>query len=413
VGTGVAGLTCTHVLRHDFDVTVFEAAPRPGGHTNTVSIALPEGEFPVDTGFIVYNEPGYPGLVRLLAELDVVTKPSDMSFSVADEATGLEYRGTSFSTVFAQRRNLARPAFLRMLGEVARFNRLAHRLLDEDPGPDYTLRDMLDEGRWSSAFVDWYLVPLGSSIWSADPTTFTDMPASTLARFFDRHGLLSIGDKPDWRTVAGGARHYVDAILAPVIAEGRLRLSSPVLAVRRSHDGVELRCEGSERWEEFDHLVLATHSDEALAVLQDPSPEEKEVLSAVCFQPNSAVLHTDRSFLPRQQRAWASWNFHRRADQGDRATLTYYMNFLQGIPSATPVLLTLNQDDVIDPGSVVATFDYAHPVMNAAAVDAQGRHHEVSGVNKVSYAGAYWGYGFHEDGVQSALRVCEGLGVTW
>jgi len=209
VGTGVAGLTCTHVLRHDFDVTVFEAAPRPGGHTNTVSIALPEGEFPVDTGFIVYNEPGYPGLVRLLAELDVVTKPSDMSFSVADEATGLEYRGTSFSTVFAQRRNLARPAFLRMLGEVARFNRLAHRLLDEDPGPDYTLRDMLDEGRWSSAFVDWYLVPLGSSIWSADPTTFTDMPASTLARFFDRHGLLSIGDKPDWRTVAGGARHYV------------------------------------------------------------------------------------------------------------------------------------------------------------------------------------------------------------
>ena len=405
VGTGVSGLVCAHLLSRRHDVTLFEADDRPGGHAHTVTVDLPDGRFDVDTGFLVYNERNYPGLVALFADLGVVTKPSDMSFGVCDEVSGLEWKGTSFDTVFAQRRNLARPAFLRMLADVVRFNRRARALLEGPPDLTRSLGDLLEGGRWSSQFLNWYLIPMGSSIWSADPATFLDMPALTFARFFANHGLLEYGNQPDWRTVDGGSKQYVDAILSSL---GRsVRLDEPVTKVTRGPDEVEVHTSaGPER---FDQVVVATHSDQALELLSDPSPVERSVLGAIRYQPNRATLHTDVSLLPANRRAWASWNYHRTPDDPTGATLTYRLRSLQGIASRDELLVTLNRDDVIDPSTVLRTFDYAHPVYDVAAIAAQGRHEELNGVNRTWYAGAYWGYGFHEDGVQSARVVCRRL----
>ena len=405
VGTGVSGLVCAHLLSRRHDVTVFEADPRPGGHAHTVRIDLPDETHEVDTGFLVYNERNYPGLVRLFDGLGVATKASDMSFSVSDDVSGVEWRGTSLTTLFAQRRNALRPTFLRMLADVVRFNRTARALLTEEHPTHRSLAEMLAEGRWSSRFVEWYLIPMGSSIWSADPSTFLDMPAVTFARFFDNHGLLDYGDQPSWRTVDGGSRRYVEAILAPL--GDAVRLSSPVAKVTRRDDGVEIHTDmGPER---FDHVVLATHSDQALGLLSDPSVAEREVLGAIRYQPNRATLHTDERLLPRSRRAWASWNYHRLADQPRLATLTYRLASLQGIDSAHEILVTLNRDDAIRDDRVLARFDYAHPVFDVPAIAAQRRHQELNGNRGTWFCGAYWGYGFHEDGVQSALTVCRRL----
>jgi uncharacterized protein len=405
VGTGVSGLVCAHLLGRRHDVTVFEADPRPGGHAHTVRIDLPDETHEVDTGFLVYNERNYPGLVRLFDGLGVATKASDMSFSVSDDVSGVEWRGTSLTTLFAQRRNALRPTFLRMLADVVRFNRTARALLTDEHPTDRSLAELLAEGRWSSRFVEWYLIPMGSSIWSADPSTFLDMPAVTFARFFDNHGLLDYGDQPSWRTVDGGSRRYVEAILAPL--GDAVRLSSPVAKVTRRDDGVEIHTDmGPER---FDHVVLATHSDQALRLLSDPSVPEREVLGAIRYQPNRATLHTDERLLPRSRRAWASWNYHRLADQPRLATLTYRMASLQGIESAHEILVTLNRDDAIRDDRVLARFDYAHPVFDVAAIAAQRRHEELNGARRTWFCGAYWGYGFHEDGVQSARAVCRRL----
>jgi predicted NAD/FAD-binding protein len=405
VGTGVSGLVCAHLLSRKHDVTVFEADHRPGGHAHTVRVDLPDETHEVDTGFLVYNERNYPGLIRLFDRLDVVTKPSDMSFSVSDDVSGVEWRGTSLATVFAQRRNVVRPAFLRMLADVVRFNRTARALLESEHPTDRSLADLLDDGRWSPQFVNWYLIPMGSSIWSADPGTFLDMPAVTFARFFDNHGLLEYGNQPSWRTVAGGSKRYVDAILGPL--GGAVRLSTPVAKVTRRADGVELHSDmGPER---FDQVVLATHSDQALRLLSDPSPAEREVLGAIRYQANRATLHTDERLLPANRRAWASWNYHRLAYQPRVATLTYRLRSLQGIDSAHEILVTLNRDDAIRDDRVLARFDYAHPVLDVPAIAAQRRHEELNGARRTWFCGAYWGYGFHEDGVQSALTVCRRL----
>ena len=405
VGAGVSGLTCAHLLSRSHDVTLYEADDRPGGHANTVRVDLPDGSFDVDTGFLVYNERNYPGLIRLFDDLGVATKPSDMSFAVCDEVGGLEWKGTSFDTVFAQRRNLVKPAFLRMLADIVRFNRRARALLDQPADPSVSLGDLLETGRWSSQFLNWYLVPMGSSIWSADPGTFLDMPAATFARFFANHGLLEYGNQPAWRTVEGGSKQYVDAILAPL---GRaVRLDEPVAKITRTADEVEIHTAGGP--ERFEQIVVATHSDQALALLSDPSPVERDVLGAIRYQANRATLHTDERLLPANRKAWASWNYHRLADQPAAATLTYRMRTLQGIDSRDELLVTLNRDAAIDPANVLRTFDYAHPVYDAAAISAQTRHAELNGRNRTWFAGAYWGYGFHEDGVQSARMVCRGL----
>jgi predicted NAD/FAD-binding protein len=412
IGTGISGLVCAHLLGPHHDLTVFEADSRPGGHSHTTTVAIDDRAFPVDTGFLVYNERTYPGLVRLLGELGIVTKPSDMSFSVSDEVSGIEYRGTSPDSIFAQRRNLGRPQFLRMLADVARFHRAGRRLLLDPPGNGYTLADMLAEGRWSRAFVQWYLVPLGSSIWSADPTTFTQMPATTLLRFFERHGMLSMRDKPAWRTVDGGSARYVEAILGPVRQAGRLRLAARVEQILRTDEGVEVRCEGT-RPEPFDHVIVATHSDQALGLVADASRIEKDVLGEFRYQRNRVSLHTDARLMPRNRRAWAAWNYHRPAVPSKKVTMTYHLNQLQGLATSTPVLVTLNRDEEIDPDKVLRGFEYSHPVIDALAVAAQAQHGEISGHNRLSFCGAYWGSGFHEDGLQSAVAVCAQLGVRW
>jgi predicted NAD/FAD-binding protein len=412
VGSGVSGLTSAYLLHRSHEVTLFEQDDRPGGHTNTVTVDIGDRSQPVDTGFIVYNDRTYPGFIALLDHLGVPTRASEMSFSVTDERTGLEWRGTSPSTVFAQRRNLARPAFHRMLVDVVRFNRAARRLVAAgDADPALTLGRFVAEGGWSPRFVDWYLVPLGSAIWSADPASFADIPAATFARFFDNHGLLRLGDQPRWRTVDGGGARYVEALLRPL--QGRVRLGAAVTKiVRRPDQGtVELTTAAGDP-AEFDHVVVATHSDQALGLLADPSPAETEILGAIGYQPNRATLHTDARLLPANRRAWASWNYFRPRAGTGKAAVTYLMNRLQGIRSPDPILVTLNRDEDIDPAKVIAGFDYAHPVFDAAAVRAQGRRAEISGTPVTSFAGAYWGHGFHEDGVQSALRVCRALGVT-
>lgn len=299
-----------------------------------------------------------------------------------------------------------------MLADVVRFHRAGRRLLLDPPGSEYSLADMVDEGRWSRAFVEWYLVPLGSSIWSADPTTFTQMPATTLLRFFERHGMLSTGDKPAWRTVDGGSARYVEAILAPVRQAGRLRLGTPVHQILRTDDGVELRGDAVSP-APFEHVIVATHSDQALGMVADASRTEKEVLGDFRYQRNQVCLHTDARLLPTSRRAWAAWNYHRPAVPSERVTMTYHLNQLQGLASSTPVLVTLNRGEQIDASKVLRTFEYSHPVIDALAVAAQARHSEISGPRRLSFCGAYWGSGFHEDGLQSALAVCAQLGVHW
>lgn len=409
VGSGIAGMTAAHLLHRDHDVHLFEADDRPGGHANTVHLRLEGREVAADTGFLVYNERTYPRFTGLLAQLGVATHQSDMSFSLTDRTNGLEWRGTSLSTVFAQRRNAVRPRFLAMLGDVARFNRLARRLLADPAAPSGTLGDLLAGHRWSRGFVDWYLVPLGSAIWSADPTTFTAIPARTFAEFFSRHGLLRLGDQPQWRTVTGGSARYVEALVAPLRRRGRLHLSSPVTKVRRERNGVELLTDDGPA--AFDHVVLAVHSDQALGLLADPTGEERAILASIRYQPNQATLHTDTRLLPGQRRAWAAWNYLRPRGEVRRATLTYYLNRLQGLDLERPLLVTLNRDAEIDPDLVLRRFEYAHPVIDRAATTAQSRQRAISR-GDVSYCGAYWGYGFHEDGINSAVAVCERFGVT-
>lgn len=407
VGSGVSGLVVAHRLRAAHDVTLFEADDRLGGHANTVRISVDGAPLDVDTGFLVYNERNYPGFVALLDDLGVATKASDMSFSVHDERSGLQWRGTDLSSVLAQRRRALDPRFVRMLLDVVRFNRVARRLAetpDAEVDIDLTVEDVLVAGGYSRWFRSWYLVPMGAAIWSADPSTFTRFPAAVLARFLDNHGLLRLGDVPPWRTVTGGSKRYVDAIADGL--RGRIRLATPVHKVVRRTESVELLTDGGV--ESFDRVVLATHSDQSLRLLADPSDTERDVLGAIRYQPNVATLHTDSSVLPSNRRARAAWNYHVPAVDalGTQASLTYHLNALQGLDTDVDVCVTLNRPDAPDPTKVVEHIEYAHPVFDAAAVRAQRRHDEIDGRGGVHYCGAYWRYGFHEDGVQSALEVC-------
>ncbi len=409
IGTGISGLTCAHLLGACHDVTVFERDDRPGGHTNTVRVELGDEAHDVDTGFIVYNDLNYPGLVRLFEHLRVPTKPSDMSFSVSDSAAGIEWRATSANTVFARRRNALRPEFLRMLADITRFNRSVRRLLSTGVPETVTLRDLLDEGGWSGRLAEWYLAPMVSAIWSAPPAQALDIPVRTFAHFFENHGLLQLGAQPRWQTVDGGARTYVERILRPL--GGRVRLGSPVTKVTRRPEGIEVL---SDRYgpEAFDHVILACHSDQSLGLLGDPTSAEREVLGAIRYQPNTAVLHTDERLLPRSRRARASWNYRLPTARQQGATVTYHLNRLQSIDSHHDICVTLNEVEAIDPDRIVAVFDYAHPLLDARAIAAQKRYDEISGQRSTWYCGAYWGYGFHEDGLQSALRVCRSFGVS-
>ncbi len=406
IGSGVSGLVCAHLLHAHHDVTLFEADDRAGGHAHTVTTWIDGVSHAIDTGFIVYNERNYPILTQLFAELEVATQPSDMSFAMADDAEDVEWCGSSFRAIFAQGRNVVRPAFLRMLRDIVRFNRSARRLLREPENFGFTLDEFLEGGHYSREFIEWYLVPMGAAIWSADPKEFVRFPAAAFIRFFDNHGLLGVRDRPQWRTVAGGSAQYVNAITRS-LGPG-LRLATPVTSLTRTSDGVEVRTPGNVEF--FDHVIVATHSDQALAMLESPTDAEREILAAIKYRANDAVLHTDERMMPRRVRARASWNWRRRHDV-NAPTLTYDLTRLEGLTASRRVYLTLNETDAVDPDQVLVSMTYWHPVFDVTAMSAQRRHAEISGRDAISYAGAYWGFGFHEDGARSAVDVCRALGA--
>ncbi len=404
VGGGVAGLVAAHLLHREHEIALYEAAPRLGGHTNTVRVDDPRGAQWVDTGFIVFNDRNYPRFERLLAELGVATQPSRMSFSVSDGRGEFEYAGTPRG-LFARRSHLISPAFLRMLRDWRRFNREARMLIGTNGGSP-SLAQWLEQRGFSRHFVERLIVPQVSAVWSADPEQMWSFPAGFMAEFFDNHGMYSLRDRPRWRTVSGGSRRYVEAISAPW--RDRVRLAAPVRRVERLPGEVRIEAEGRES-ESFDEVVIACHSDQALAMLADPSEAESEILGAIGYQRNEAVLHTDASLLPRRRSAWSSWNFHLQEQAVGRTTVTYWMNNLQQLRASRELLLTLNRSEAIDPAEVLRRFSYAHPIYTPDAVRAQARHEQISGVRRTHYCGAYWGWGFHEDGVRSALRACASL----
>ena len=406
VGSGVSGLVAAHLLDDQHEVQVFEAKHRVGGHVHTVDVSVDGRGVAVDTGFIVYNEATYPNFTRLLDRLGVATQPTEMSFGMRCEESGVEWASRGLRSVFAQPRNLVRPQFLRMLRDVLRFNRSAPALLE---GPEKaTLGEYLEGGGYSREFVDLYIVPMGAAIWSADPRSFLDFPAASFVRFFDNHGLLATAPDVAWRVVQGGSRSYVDALVARLRAP--VQSGAPVAQVLRTPTGPALVFEGGRR-ADFDRVVLAVHSDEALRLLDAPLPAESRILSAIRYQPNEGVLHTDPSVMPRSARAWASWNYRRPKDASERVFVTYHMNRLQSLDVDVPLFVSLNPGDRVHESRVLDRIDYAHPVFDRAALAAQRNHAAIDGQGGVHYCGAYWRHGFHEDGVVSAQRVARVLGA--
>ncbi len=406
VGAGVSGLVAAHRLAPARDVTVFEAAAYAGGHTNTVRVDTADETHWVDTGFIVFNDRNYPRFERLLDELKVPAQLSDMSFAVTDTRGDFEYASTSPNGLFAKRAHLATPWFHRMLADLVRFQREARKLLRSETNP--SLGHFLDEHRYSRAFVERLIVPQAAAVWSADPRQMWSFPARFLIEFFANHGMLGFRGRPQWRTVAGGSHRYVEALVAPW--RDRLRLSTPVASIGRHAGHVTVTPRGGDA-ERFDHVVMATHSDQALALLADPTEREHELLGAIPYQSNEAVLHTDERMLPRRRRAWASWNYHLLDEPTGKPTVTYHMNRLQTLRAEREFCVTLNRTEAVDPDKVIRTIPYAHPVYTAGGHAAQARHAEISGHDRTHYCGAYWGWGFHEDGVVSGERVAERLGA--
>ena len=407
IGSGISGLTCARLLAPGQDVTVYEADSRVGGHTNTVSVSAAGKQYDIDTGFIVYNERTYPNFTRLLAELDVETQPTSMSFSVRSDRGELEYNGTSLNGVFAQRRNLLRPKFYRLLRDIMRFNRAGSNDLQHVPH-DQTVGAYVAERGFSPQFAEQYLFPMGAAIWSCPFDDFARFPIRFILQFYVNHGLLSLRNRPVWRVIRGGSKCYVDRLIEPF--RDQIRLSCPVQSVQRSDEGVTIRHEqGSDR---FDEVIFACHSDQALRLLGGDADEyETEILSAFPYRRNTAVLHTDESLLPKRRRAWASWNYHIGSKPSSMPTVTYNANILQQIQSEQTFCITLNEDDSIDPAKVLAEFEYSHPVFTARREEFQARHQHFIRRHRTSFCGAYWRNGFHEDGVVSALSVCEQFGI--
>ncbi|GAB3319703.1 NAD(P)/FAD-dependent oxidoreductase [Haliea atlantica] len=407
IGSGISGLTCAHYLSREHRVSVFEAGERIGGHTATVDVSLGTRRYAVDTGFIVYNDWTYPHFIALLDELGVPSKPTSMGFSVRDERSGLEYSGSSLNTLFAQRRNLVSPRFLGMIRDLLRFNREA--VADLEGGQlatGETLGHYLDRRGYGEPFAEQYLVPMASAIWSSDCASVREFPVEFFVRFFRNHGLLSVKQRPQWRVIEGGSREYLRPLCQRF--EERIYTRARVKHLQRQADGVELMLEDGRSFR-FDQVVVATHSDQALSLLADPSREEKQVLGALPYQANDVILHTDTRLLPRKRSTWSSWNYRLGVDSG-RAVVTYNMNILQGLDAPETFCVTLNDRDAINPNRILGEFRYDHPVFSLAGIDAQQRWGEINGVRNTWYCGAYWHNGFHEDGVVSALRVVEGIG---
>ena len=408
VGSGISGLASAWLLSQAHDVVLFEANDYLGGHTHTHPIELAGQRYAVDTGFIVHNPAHYPLLTRLFRALGVATQPTTMSFSVHNARTGLEYNAATLDTLFCQRRNLVSPRFLGMVRDLFRFYRQAPALREGD-GPGPGRGEWLQANGYGAAFRDEHLVPMASALWSSPPEQILAFPARYLVQFMANHQMLQVSGRPEWRVVRGGSSTYVSALRARWQVQERLRC--PVRSVTRDAHGVIVdSVVGSER---FDRIVLACHSDQALALLGDASDAERDVLGAIAYQPNDVVLHTDASLLPRHRKAWAAWNAFVPGTPGAPCTVSYCMNLLQGLRSPEPFVVTLNRSEAIDPAKVLRRLHYQHPVYNAVSVAAQRRKDRIQGRNHTWFAGAYWGWGFHEDGMRSAVDVAAGLGVDW
>ncbi|MGB1780108.1 MAG: NAD(P)/FAD-dependent oxidoreductase [Longimicrobiales bacterium] len=404
VGTGVSGLVAAHLLKREHDVVVYEARDRIGGHVHTIEVeGVDDRPVRVDTGFIVYNEHNYPLFTRLIGQLDVMTQPSNMSFSVKCDRTGIEYNGSTLRQIFAQKRNLLRPSFHRMLRDILRFNREAGPAI-ANGAAGLTLGEYVRSAGYSEGLCDLYLLPMGSALWSVPRDQVLEMPAAFFVSFFENHGMLTVDDRPEWRVIVGGSDAYLKPLVDPF--RDAIRTSTAVTSVSRADDHVLVN------GERFDDVVFACHSDQALTALDDATPGERELLGSLPYQSNDVVLHTDSSVLPRRTNAWGSWNYHIRGGDDGPATVTYNMNMLQTLSGPETYCVTLNATDTIDPSAILYRTTYHHPIYTNAGFDAQARHAEISGVNRTHYCGAYWGFGFHEDGVRSGVRVAEHFGIS-
>ena len=406
IGTGISGLVSAYLLAGDHEISVYEANDYVGGHTHTVDATQHGQTYAVDTGFIVFNAWTYPNFIRLLKRLGVQSQPSVMGFSVRCEQTGLEFSGTSLNTLFAQRRNVFRPEFYRLIADILRFFRKGKRFVRQGD-VTCTMAQFLDQSNYSPLFRQKFLLPMMSAIWSSAPSAMEHVPAHYYLDFFANHGLLNVWHRSQWRVIQGGSREYIPKLTRSF--RDRIRINAPVRQVCRSGNGVLVTTESGENTR-FDHAVLAVHSDQALRLLADPTPQERAILGAIPYQKNETVLHTDVRLLPRSRRAWASWNYHYTDEAAGHPAVTYNMNMLQNLSAPDPFCVTLNRGAAISADHVQATFQYDHPLLDATALRAQQRHAEISGVDRTHYCGAYWGAGFHEDGVNSALRVCKYFG---
>ncbi len=409
IGTGIAGMVAAYLLSDDHELVVFEAEDYIGGHTHTIDVRQNGHTYAVDTGFIVFNEKTYPNFIRLMKRLGIDWQLSNMSFSVQCKKTGLEFSPSSLNSLFIQRKNLLRPSFYRMIFDIFKFRRESEELLKSD---DYslTLEEFLSAKKFSRLFVEHFIIPMGEAIWSADPVKFNEFPALYFAQFFKNHGFLNVRNQPQWLVIKGGSRQYVKPLTQSF--RDHIRLNSPVKNVRRFPDHISVQTASSQP-ERFDQVVIATHSDQALAMLQDPTDSEKEILGAIPYQDNHAVLHSDKSILPSKKAAWASWNYHIPKAELGRVALTYDMNILQNLGAPIEYCLTLNMRGTIDPTKKIKEMKYHHPVYNPKSLTARQRHPEINGIKRTYFCGAYWGYGFHEDGVNSALEVAKHFGKSF
>ena len=410
VGSGISGLTCAYLLNREHDITVFEKNDYVGGHTHTHEIEYDGEEFSVDSGFIVYNEWTYPNFIKLLDQLGVERQLTRMGFSVKSEKNNLEYAGHSLNGLFAQRSNFFRPSFMRILFSMRRFNAEAR----DDLGtldPQITLGQYLTSNNYPREFIQHYIIPIGAAIWSTVPKQMMDVPAVFFIRFFENHGLLQVVNRPNWWVISGGSKKYVEKMIYDF--KGKIRLSTPVKNVKRGIDSITVKfgSNGLEK-ENFDSIIFACHSNQSLAMLDSPSKQEEEVLSAIKYQRNDALLHFDDSILPKRKNAWSSWNYLLDEDPNRAVALTYNMNILQSLKSDRTFCVSLNSGDLIDQSKVIKHLNYEHPLFTLSSINAQGRKHEVSGKNNTYYCGAYWRNGFHEDGVTSALDVCKDFGQS-
>jgi len=403
IGTGIAALTTAYKLKDDYEIQLFDVANYVGGHTNTISVKEGNQQLEIDTGFIVFNEWTYPRFIELMNELGVESQPSQMSFSVKCDTSGLEYNGTNTNSLFAQRSNLFRPSFWGMVMDILRFNREAIAWLDSSTENDDTsLGQFIDDLNLGAMFRDKYIMPMTAAIWSAGRESVLNFPLRFYLNFFRNHGFLSVDERPVWRVIKGGSKSYIPKLTAGF--EGKIHLNCPIHQVKREDHRVTLVSpRGSE---DFDGVVFACHSNQALQILEQPSALERRLLEAIPYQSNTAILHTDEGVLPKRQLARAAWNYNLQGSVGEMASLTYNMNILQNLQCSKSYNVTLNYSD-IDPEKVIRKMIYEHPVFTLDGVSAQKRHSEISGVNRSFYAGAYWRYGFHEDGVVSGLRAAQ------